>query len=141
MQIEAHFEEHRALEEPCEEHELVQTNRFDEEDCEHICKKHGVGARKLGGGRVDKFKHVKIRLKAWLEKEREMGHFVDKTDLVMEFMEQCADESEACEAEVKRRAALEEPVLAIEDAATEVPSAKKQKLEVSVFFCKGAARF
>ena len=66
-------------------------------------KKHGVGCRKVGAGRADNFKHIKVRLKAWLEKEREHGHFVDKTDLIMEFMELCADESEACTAEVKRR--------------------------------------
>ena len=66
-------------------------------------KKHGVGCRRLGAGRVDKFKHVKVRLKAWLEKEREHGHFVDKSDLVIEFMEMCADESEACMEEMKKR--------------------------------------
>ena len=71
--------------------------------CSKFEKKHGVGCRRLGGGRTDFFKHVKIRLKAWLEKEREHGHFVDKADLTMEFMEMCADEAEACLAEVKMR--------------------------------------
>ena len=66
-------------------------------------KKHGVGCRRLGAGRVDKFKHVKVRLKAWLEKEREHGHFVDKSDLVIEFLEMCADESEVCIEEIKKR--------------------------------------
>ncbi len=70
-------------------------------------KRHGVGCRKKGGGRLDKFKHVKLRLKAWLEKEREHGHFVDKADLVIEFMEQCADEVEACSEERERRFADE----------------------------------
>ena len=36
-------------------------------------KKHGVGCRKVGGGRTDMLKHVKVRLKAWLEKERVYG--------------------------------------------------------------------
>ena len=58
--------------------------------------KGGVGARATGGGRKDKFSHIKTRVKYWLEKERSLCHHVDKVDLVEEFLEQCEDEVEEC---------------------------------------------
>ena len=82
---------------------MSKTTGLKKQTASKFAKKHGVGCRKIGAGRVDKFKHVKVRLKAWLEKEREHGHFVDKVDLCMEFMELCADESEAGVAEMRMR--------------------------------------
>jgi hypothetical protein len=50
------------------------------------------GCRSNGAGRKDLFKPTEQRLKVWLEKERSMCHQADKTDLVEEFIELCADE-------------------------------------------------
>ena len=71
-----------------------------------MLKKGGIGARNCGGGRKDKFSHIKIRVKHWLEKERSLCHHVDQVDLVEEFLEQCQDEVEECtkEEESKRKA-------------------------------------
>ena len=71
-------------------------------------RKFGAGVRAAGAGRKDKFSHVKSRVKAWLWKERSLCHHVDKTDLVEEFMEQCTDEAEHCDMELRRRASKEE---------------------------------
>ena len=49
------------------------------------------------------FKHVKVRLKAWLDKERSMCHHVDKVDLVEEFLDMLADDLEDVSVEKKRR--------------------------------------
>ena len=87
---------------------MSKTTGLKKQTASKFAKKHGVGCRKIGAGRVDKFKHVKVRLKAWLEKEREHWHFVDKTDLCVEFMEMCADDSEACAEEMKVRSASTE---------------------------------
>ena len=71
-----------------------------------MLKKGGIGAMSSGGGRKDKFSHIKIRVKHWLEKERSLCHHVDQVDLVEEFLEQCQDEVEECakEEESKRKA-------------------------------------
>ena len=61
------------------------------------------GCRKDGAGRRDVFKHVKVRLKAWLDKERSMCHLVDKVDLVEEFLDMLADDLEDISVEKKRR--------------------------------------
>ena len=66
-------------------------------------KTGGVGARKSGAGRKDKFSHIKARVKYWLEKERSLCHHVDRVDLVEEFMDQCEDEVEECSKELEKR--------------------------------------
>ena len=48
----------------------------------------GVAMRRKGGGRKDLFGDVKTAVKAWLATERSQGHFVDKGDCLVEFMEQ-----------------------------------------------------
>ena len=48
----------------------------------------GVAMRKKGGGRRDLFGAVKAAVKTWLATERSQGHFVDKGDCLVEFMEQ-----------------------------------------------------
>ena len=61
------------------------------------------GCRKDGAGRRDVFKHVKVRLKAWLDKERSMCHHVDKVDLVEEFLDMLADDLQDLSEEKRRR--------------------------------------
>ena len=61
------------------------------------------GCRKDGAGRKDVFKHVKVRLKAWLDKERSMCHHVDKVDLVEEFLDMLADDLQDLSEEKRRR--------------------------------------
>ena len=68
-----------------------------------MVKKGGIGARRSGAGRKDHFKHLKIRVKAWLERERSMCHHVDKVDMVEEFMAQCEDELAAAQHEIESR--------------------------------------
>ena len=61
------------------------------------------GCRNAGAGRKDVFKHVKVRLKSWLERERSMCHHVDKVDLVEEFLDMLKDDIEDVQRELKRR--------------------------------------
>ena len=50
-----------------------------------------------GAGRKDYFKHLKLILKAWLERQCSLQHHVDKQDLVDEFVEVCGTvEDRAC---------------------------------------------
>ena len=65
--------------------------------CAHggrMCKKGGIGARLPGGGRKDKFIHLKMQVKAFLEKERSRCHHVDKQDLLEEFVAYAKQELE-----------------------------------------------
>jgi hypothetical protein len=68
-------------------------------------KKGGTGARMPGAGRKDKFAHLKLQVRAWLEKERSRCHHVDKVDLLEEFIDCCQLELELVE---ERLAALNE---------------------------------
>ena len=54
--------------------------------------KRSQGCRRLGGGRKDSFLDLKWRLKAWLCRERELQHHVDKTDLMEAFYAEVDDE-------------------------------------------------
>jgi hypothetical protein len=75
----------------------------------HQCKrarKFGVGMRAPGGGRKDRFWHVKLRVKRWLAQERSRCHFVDKQDLLNEFMEQCEEEASAADKVLQTRTAM-----------------------------------
>ena len=68
-------------------------------------RKFGIGMRLPGGGRKDAFFHIKLRVKRWLAKERSRCHYVDKTDLLEEFMDQCEEEALAAEKVLKQREA------------------------------------
>ena len=60
-------------------------------------RKWGSGIHMKGAGRKDYFKHLKLILKAWLERQRSLQHHVDKQDLVDEFVEVCGTvEDGAC---------------------------------------------
>ncbi len=85
-------------------------------------KKGGLGSRAPGEGRKDKFRHVKLRVKRWLELERSRLHHVDKVDLLEEFLQQCRDEQDAVKAELLEREAggMVKPVAAVEDEASNV---------------------
>ena len=57
-------------------------------------KKGGIGARRAGGGRKDRFWHFKMQVKAFMERERSQCHHVDKVDLVDEFLDSVKQELE-----------------------------------------------
>ena len=60
-------------------------------------RKWGSGIHMKGAGRKDYFKHLKLILKAWLERQRSLQHHVDEQDLVDEFVEVCGTvEDGAC---------------------------------------------
>ncbi len=59
-----------------------------------MVKKGGIGARRAGAGRKDKFWHNKMQVKAFLEKARSRCHHVDKQDLIDEFLDYVKQELE-----------------------------------------------
>eukprot|EP00973_Karenia_brevis_P053744 7465798-Karenia_brevis.AAC.1 len=69
-------------------------------------RKGGLGARRSGGGRSDKFKGIKKRVQVWLEKERSHCHTVDKQDVLGEFLNACADEVDCGEKQLSKRRKL-----------------------------------
>ena len=52
------------------------------------------GARRSGAARTDKFHHLKMQVKVFLEKERSVSHYVDKVDLLEAFLYYCKLELE-----------------------------------------------
>ena len=70
-------------------------------------KKGGVGARRRGAGRKDKFWHLKMQVKAFLETERSRCHHVDKVDLVEEFVDYAKQELELVNERIAYAAAPE----------------------------------
>ena len=53
------------------------------------------GARRSGAARTDKFHHLKMQVKVFLEKERSVhNHYVDKVDLLKAFLYYCKLELE-----------------------------------------------
>ena len=56
-------------------------------------RKFGIGCRLKGGGRKDVVWHIKLRVKRRLAKERSRCHYVSKTDLIEEFIEECEEEA------------------------------------------------
>ena len=86
-------------------------------------RKGGTGARMPGAGRKDHFMHLKLQVKAWLEKERSRCHHVDKVDLLEEFIDCCQLELELVE---ERLAALNETT---EPAALNEDDSEKQQDE------------
>ena len=52
------------------------------------------GARRSGAARTDKFHHLKMQVKVFLEKERSVCHYVDKVDLLEAFLYYCKLELE-----------------------------------------------
>ena len=48
------------------------------------------------------FRHVKVRVKAWLWRQRECCRHVDKMDTLEEFLQQCQDEVHALQLRMKK---------------------------------------
>jgi hypothetical protein len=72
-------------------------------------KKGGIGARRPGAGRPDRFSHLKMQVKAFLEKERSRCHHVDKQDLLQEFLDYCKQELELVQERIAAPSIEEDP--------------------------------
>ena len=66
-------------------------------------QRKGKVCRASGAGRRDEFLAAKQKLRAWFLKERAACHFVDRSDLFLEFQHLCLDEAELLQAVLSKR--------------------------------------
>ena len=90
-------------------------------------RKGGLGCRAKGGGRKDMFRHVKVRVKAWLWRQRECCRHVDKMDMLEEFLQQCQDEVHALQLRMKKEPHAEGVEEEAEEAENEADAEEQKK--------------
>ena len=58
-----------------------------------MLNKGGRGARRSGAGRKDLYRHLKMQVKDFVERERSKCHHLDTGDVLDEFIDKCEEEA------------------------------------------------